>query len=107
MNASQAGEGGLAGAVVEATVLPPSNPLLLKEENKFEQTLLVPFQIPGDIFSSIALKGYSTLADLDYFCHKNIEDYCSAKIIQALDHSGANYSYKFIKHLQVIVWRAS
>ena len=107
MNASQAGEGGLSGAVVEATVLPASNPLLLKEENKFEQTLLVPLQISGSLVFNLALNGYSNLANLDYFGHKDFEDFCSAKIIQALDHSGANYSYKFIKHLQVIVWRAS
>ena len=56
---------------------------------------------------NIALNGYSTLADLDYFVHKNFEDFCSASIRQDLNCGGANYSNKVIKRLQGLVWRES
>ena len=56
---------------------------------------------------NIALNGYSTLADLDYFVHKNFEDFCSASIRQDLNRGGANYSNKVIKRLMGMVWIAS
>ena len=57
--------------------------------------------------SNISLISYSTLADLDYFGHKDFEYLFSANIRQALNRFGANYSNKVIKRLQVLVWRAS
>ena len=56
--------------------------------------------------SNLALNGYRTLADYAYFGHKDFEYFCSAKIRQALNRGGANYSNKFIKRLQGLVWRA-
>ena len=58
-----------------AVVPTASNPPLLTEAQNFEQTLLGPLQIPGAIVSNIALNGYSTLADLAYFGHKDFEDF--------------------------------
>ena len=57
--------------------------------------------------SNLALNGYRTLADYAYFGHKDFEYFCSAKIRQALNRGGANYSNKFIKRLQGLVWRSS
>ena len=56
---------------------------------------------------NFALNGYSTLAELAYFGHKDFEYFCSAKIIQALNRGGAKYSDTVIKHLRGLVWRAS
>ena len=67
MNAAQAGQLVLAGAVVSETVTPASTPLLLTEAQKFGQNLMGPLQIPGDIVLNFALNGYSTLAELAYF----------------------------------------
>ena len=57
--------------------------------------------------SNISLNGYINLAELDYFGHKDFEDFCSVNIRQALNRGGANYSDNFIKHLQGLIWRAS
>ena len=97
----------MAGAVVFETITPASTPLLLTEAQKSGQNLLGPLQIPWAIVLNFSLNGYSTLADLLYFCHKDFEDFCSTKIIQALICGGTNYSDNVIKHLQGLVWRAS
>ena len=97
----------MAGDVAVEILLPASTPPLLTEEKKFKQTLLGPLQIPGDIVLKISLYGYSNLADLAYFGHKDFEYFCSANIRQALNRGDANYSDMFIKHLQGLVWRAS
>ena len=49
---------------------------------------------------------YSTLADLEYFGHKDFEYFCSSKIIQALNRGGSNYNAKVVKCLQGLVWKA-
>ena len=107
MSAAQSGQVGLAGAIAVAIAPPTSNPPLLTEAQKFEQTLLGPFQIPGSILSNLAINGYSTLDDLAYFGHKYFEYFCSVNIRQYLNRGGANYSDKVIKILQGMVWRAS
>ena len=57
--------------------------------------------------SNLALNIYITLNDLAYFSHKDLEDFCSANIIQDLNKGGANYIDKVIKRLQGLVWRSS
>ena len=69
--------------------------------------MLGTFKIPGAIVSNLALNGYSTLADLVYLGHKDLETFYSSNIRQALNRDGANYSNKVIKRLNVLVWRAS
>ena len=69
--------------------------------------MLGPLQIPGAIVFNFALNGYSTLDELAYFGHKYFEYFCAAKIIQALNCSGANYSDKVIKILYGLFWGAS
>ena len=63
--------------------------------------------MPRAIVSNISLISYSTLADLDYLGHKDLETFYSSNIRQALNRDGANYSNKVIKRLNVLVWRAS
>ena len=89
----------MSGAVVVTIVPPAYTPPLLTEAKKFEQTFMGPFKIPGDILFDLALNGYSTLAELVYFGHKDFEYLFSAKIIQALNRDFANYSDKGTKLL--------
>ena len=107
MSSEKSGQGGLSGTVAVEIVPLASTPPLLKDAHKFKQTLLGPLQVPGAIVSNLALNGYITLADLDYFGHKDLEDFCSTKIRQALNPGGPKYSKKVIKRLQGLVWRAS
>ena len=100
MNTSQAGQGGLVGAVVLETVPPAPPPPSLTETYKFEHTWLGPLQIPRDIVSNITLNGYSSFADLAYFGHKDFGIFFSAKIRKSLNRGGANYSDKV-----GLVWR--
>ena len=86
----------MSGAIVVAIAPPASNPPLLTESQKFKHTLMGSLQIPGAIVPNLALNGYSILADLAYFGHKYFEDFYSAKIRQALNCGGANYSDKVI-----------
>ena len=94
----------MAGAIAVAIVSPAYNPPLLTETQNFEKTLLGPLQIPRNILSNLALNGYSTLSELAYFGHNYFEEFCPAKIIQALNRDGNNYINKFIKSLQGLVW---
>ena len=96
----------MSGAVAVAIVPPAYNTPLSTEAQKFKQTFLVTLHIPGYIVLNLALNVYSTLADLSYFGHKDFEDFCSAKVIQALNHGVANYNNHVIKRLQGLVWRA-
>ena len=92
--------------MVAIVPLAPNQPPLV-EAQKFKHTLMVPLQIPVAIVANIELNGYIALDDLVYFDHSDVEDFCSARIIKALNFGGANYSNTFIKRLQVLVWRAS
>ena len=107
MDAAQAGQGGLEDAIALEIVPPAPHPPLLIEAHKSKQNLLGPLKIPGDIVLNLALNGYSTLADLASFGHKDFEYFCSDKIRQYFKHGGANYIEKVIKRLQGLVWRSS
>ena len=88
MSAVQAGQGVLSGSVVVEIAPPASNPPMLTEAQKFEQTLLEQLQILGDIVSNLALDCYITLAKLAYFGHKKFGDFCSGNIRQDLSRGG-------------------
>ena len=45
--------------------------------------------------------------DLAYFFHNYLKYFCSARIRKDFNRGGANYSDKFIKLLQGLVWRSS
>ena len=80
MSAAQEGQEGFPGDVEVAIILPVSTPPLFIEAQKFDHTLLGPLQTPAAIVSNIALNGYTTLAYLAYFVHKEFEYFCYSNI---------------------------
>ena len=72
MNAAQSGQGVLEGSVVLETVTPAYTPLIFTEAQNFGQNFLGPLKIPWAIVLNFSLNGYSTLADLLYFCLSDI-----------------------------------
>ena len=51
------------------------------------------------IVKNIHKNGYSKLADLAYFGHKQILEYCNKKNCQTIVHGGSNYNYRTMKRL--------
>ena len=90
----------IAATVVAAHVPDP-------EVQKFSRILQASLNVTANIGTNIHGSAYRELADLAYFRHKEILEYCNNKNFQTIVHSGVNYGDRIVKHFHGLVFMLS